>query len=88
MRSPTASARLYYAGECPKCAYLAKLMTRLARGRIEPVAMEIDETWHFYTERYPNAWGHPVLVTPKGAAVGRRVYGATIAWVLRSWLRL
>ena len=81
------SARLYYSRDCAKCVSLARIVTRLAMGTIEPIAMEIDETWRFYTERFPNAWGYPVLVTPNGATTGPQVFLATAAWVAGSWIK-
>ncbi len=81
------TAQLYYSGKCPKCRFIARVVEALSFGRTQLVAMEIDDAWTFYTQRYPQAQGYPVLVTPQGAAYGARVYGATISWVMRSWMR-
>lgn len=78
---------LYYAARCPKCVWLARLVTALSLRRIERAPLEGDAMYDFFLKRHPAAKGYPVLVLDGAPVYGARVFAATLATVVRSWLR-
>jgi hypothetical protein len=77
---------LLYAGSCPKCAFLSRLVVLLSLNTIHRVPLERPEWEKFYFEDYPQARGYPVLFVEGQPIFGARVFLAVPVLIVKTWL--
>jgi glutaredoxin-related protein len=78
---------LYYAGTCPKCRFLSKLVVRLSLNTIKRFPLEKDKMIEFYYIQHPEAKGYPVLFIGEKAILRYKVFFAVPFVIVLSWLR-
>jgi hypothetical protein len=77
-----------YAGSCPKCRVLSRLVVLASFGAVVRMPLEAPEWQKLYWEDLPEARGSPVLVVGNRLVYGRRVFPAVASVVARSWAGL
>ena len=78
-------AILLYAGACPKCRFLSRLIVILALGSVRRVPLDRAEAENFYRVEHRDARGKPALVEGEKMTFGWRVVVALPRVLVRSW---
>ena len=79
-------AVLLYAGTCPRCRFLARLILSLAAGSIKGMPLTEAEWRDFYADELPESRGWPVLVHKRVAHWGPGVFPLTLWLALCGYL--
>lgn len=82
-RDSAGGAVLLYAGSCPRCRFLARLILALSAGRMTGVALSEPEWRAFYAHELPESRGSPVLVRNGKPYWGLRVFPLTLWMAIR-----
>ena len=77
---------LVYAGRCPKCRFLSRVIVALSLGSIVREPLDRAEAERFYYLEHPEARGLPALITDGELAFGWSVVPATFRALARQWL--
>lgn len=80
----TAPPQLLYAGECPKCRWISKMLVTLALGSMIRVPLDRAEAEQFYQE-HPEARGRPALVEDGRMTYGWQVLYSIPRLLVRVW---
>jgi hypothetical protein len=78
---------LLYAGRCPRCRFLSRLIVALSLGMIERVPLDRAEAERFYYVEHPDARGRPALVDGDRMVWGWPVVPATFRVIGRTWIQ-
>lgn len=78
---------LLYAGRCPKCRFLSRLVTLLSLGVVRREALDAHAGWQFYRHDYPQAGNYPVLFVDRRPFFGAVVFLAVPWLIVRAWHR-
>ena len=80
----TAKPQLLYAGECPKCRWISKMLIMLALGSMTRIPLDRAEAEQFYQDR-PEARGRPALVEDGRMTYGWQVLYSVPRLLVRIW---
>jgi predicted DCC family thiol-disulfide oxidoreductase YuxK len=86
MRNHDARFVLLYAGACPKCRAVSRILIALSLGTMRRVPMEREEAHAFYDAR-PEARGRPALVAGEELTYGWPVVLAVPRLLARVWMQ-
>ena len=81
-------AILLYAGACPKCRFLSRMIIILALGSMTRVTLDRAEAEQFYRVDHLEARGKPALVEGETMTFGWRVMIAVPRLILKTWWSL